>query len=147
MAATLAQIDRFRRFSRFYTALLGLLDDRLLHSPLSLAQARIVYEVGHAPGGTAGELGRTLGMDRGQLSRMLAGLERRGLLRRSPHPGDRRARCLGLTPAGRELLHELERRSREQVAGLLAGLDPVQRQRLDAAMADIEELLSPSPAA
>lgn len=146
MAATLAQIDRFRRFSRFYTALLGLLDDRLLHSPLSLAQARIVYEVGHAPGGTAGELGRALGMDRGQLSRTLAGLERRGLLHRIPHPGDRRARCLGLTPAGQELLDDLERRSREQVAGILAGLDHEQRKRLDRAMADIEALLSP-PAA
>ncbi|MEW5772229.1 MAG: MarR family winged helix-turn-helix transcriptional regulator [Thermodesulfobacteriota bacterium] len=146
MAPTTAQIDRFRRFSRFYTALLGLLDDRLLHSPASLAQGRILFEVGVEPDCTARDLGRRLDMDRGQLSRTLSGLERQGWLSRAPHPGDRRARRLRLTPAGRLLLTELERRSRDQVAGILAGLDNEQRERLDRAMADIEDLLSP-PAA
>jgi len=139
-------IDRFRHFSRFYTALLGLLDDRLLHGPLSLPQARILFEVGTRPDCVAVELMRLLGMDRGQLSRTLSGMERHGLLRRTPHPTDRRSRSLRLTEAGLELLAELQLRSAEQVAGLLARLDPAQQERLIRAMTEIEALLSP-PAA
>ena len=139
-------IARFRHFSRFYTALLGLLDDRLLHSPLILAQCRLLFEIGSRPDCTAGELGRTLGMDRGQLSRTLGGLERKGLLLRAPHPVDRRALRLRLTQSGCELLAVLDRRSGEQVADLLAGLAPEQRDRLCRAMAEIESLLSPPPA-
>lgn len=138
-------IGRFRRFSRFYTALIGLLDQRLLHSPLSLAEGRILYETGVRPECTAGELGRLLGMDRGQMSRTLSSLERKDLVRRAPHPRDRRARCLRLTPSGRDLLDELERRSEAQAAKLLDALDPARRERLAQAMADIEAILSAHP--
>jgi DNA-binding MarR family transcriptional regulator len=127
MPAKTDPIARFRHFSRFYTALLGLLDDKLLHSPMSLAQGRLLFEIGARPDCTAGEMGRALGMDRGQLSRTLAGLERTGLLVRVPHPGTAAPAACASHPAGIRVMATLERRSASSVASLLTGLDQEQR--------------------
>ena len=60
---------------------------------------------------TVGELSRTLGVTQPGVTRMSAALERAGLVRSGEAEGDRRARVLTLTPAGRRLLADLERRT------------------------------------
>jgi MarR family transcriptional repressor of emrRAB len=50
------------------------------------------------------DLSATLGATRTQVTRLLDGLEGKGLARRLPHDADRRSLQLGLTPAGRDLL-------------------------------------------
>ncbi|HEU5154854.1 MAG TPA: MarR family transcriptional regulator, partial [Gemmatimonadales bacterium] len=91
------RIEAIRRFNRFYTRRIGVLNQGLLDSPFSLAEVRLMYELASRESSTPTELGRALEIDAGYLSRLLRGLERRGLIVRLPSPGDRRQRRLRLT--------------------------------------------------
>ena len=148
-AAPAETIAAVRRFSRFYTRRIGLLQDGLLDSPFSLAEGRVLYELGQGDGITAVALAAELGLDQGYLSRLLRGLEQRGLLRRAPSEADRRASLLTLTPAGRDAFAALDAGSRAQIGALLGPLSAPERTRLAAALREAEALLggeAPVPA-
>lgn len=135
------EINAVRQFNRAYTRRIGLLDRGLLQSEFSLVEARILYELAHRQSTTAAELADFLALDPGYLSRLLAGLARRGLIGRKPSPEDRRAAMLELTPAGSAAFAELDQRSRAQVGEMLETLSDARRRDLVGAMATIERLL------
>ena len=143
------QIDTVRRFSRFYTRRIGVLRRRLYDSPFSLAESRVLYELGTRHEPTAKELGSALGLDAGYLSRMLTSFERRGLVVRSRAESDGRSNVLSLTPVGEAAFERLEDRSREEVGDLLLAVPEDDRQRLTQSMRTVERILAsePSPAA
>ncbi|MBW6494944.1 MAG: MarR family transcriptional regulator, partial [Burkholderiaceae bacterium] len=100
------RIAAVRRFNRFHTRLVGALGEHLLASKYSLAQVRVLYEIAYASGGkppSAAQLGRTLGLDAGYLSRLLSGLEQAGLVKREPAPGNARRLTLHLSATGRKV--------------------------------------------
>jgi len=134
-------VGALRAFNRFYTRRIGVLHERLLATRFSLGESRLLYELAHSPGITAAALGRELGLDTGYLSRLLAGLRERGLVKSQPSADDRRQTLLTLTAAGRRAFAPLDKRSREQVETLLAPLNSAQQQELLAAAARIETLL------
>lgn len=141
-------IGAVRRFSRFYTHRIGLLQDGLLDLPYSLAEARVIYELAQRGTATAAELAMALALDAGYLSRILRGFDRRGLLQREPSASDRRQTRLSLTAAGQEAFAALDAASQAQIATLLAGLSGPAQGRLIAALQEAEALLEPSrPAA
>ncbi len=133
-----------RRFNRFYTRQLGLLDEGLLHSQFSLTEVRVMYEVAHHAGITATELREILALDAGYLSRILRGLRRQGLVTARAPAADRRRRQLSLTERGRRTFDELDARSTEEVDAMLARLSGAERRELVAAMHGIEHLLGKS---
>ncbi|HET9017943.1 MAG TPA: hypothetical protein VFN46_00050, partial [Acetobacteraceae bacterium] len=61
-------IAAVRRFSRFYTRRIGLLQDGLLDLPFSLAAARVIHELAQREAATAAELAAALALDAGYLS-------------------------------------------------------------------------------
>ena len=139
------RIAALRRFNRFYTQRIGVLQEGLLDSPYSLAQVRVLYELAHpepadeAP--TASELSATLGLDEGYLSRIVHGFETAGMLTRRPSAADARRQLLALTRKGRAAFAPLDRRSHDQVGALLDTLGRGDQRRLVAASAAIERLL------
>ncbi len=135
------RIAAVRRFSRFYTRVIGALNDGLLDSSFSLAEARVLYELAQRSDVTATELGRELELDPGYLSRILQRFERDGLLARAPSPIDRRQSLLSLTGAGHEAFAPLDARSREEIGALLAPLAEPAQATVVAAMGRIESLL------
>lgn len=142
------RIGAMRRFNRFHTRLVGALDEQLLESGYSLPQARLVYELastdGEAP--TAADLGQRLGMDAGYLSRLIKGLEKDGLLTRTPSPANAKKLLLTLTGDGRALAGRLNEASAGEVADLLSPLNDTEQDALVGAMARIERLLGDAPA-
>nr|MBA3474033.1 MarR family transcriptional regulator [Rubrobacter sp.] len=110
------RVDAVRRFNRFFTRRIGVLREGLLHSPYSLAEARILFEIAHRDLAlTASDLSRELGLDPGYLSRMLARLEQQGFVEKVRSETDARRRFLSLTPEGKEAFSSLDARSREEV--------------------------------
>ncbi|WP_051261227.1 bifunctional helix-turn-helix transcriptional regulator/GNAT family N-acetyltransferase [Desulfovibrio inopinatus] len=134
-------IKEFRSFNRFYTQFVGLLNKRLLESPLSLAEGRVLYEIGATPTSSAADLSQLLGMDKGQLSRILAGLRKRELIERQTGPGGRTPLPLALTPDGEKLLHDLNQMADAQAHHLLRHLDHPDLQRLQEAIQTMRSVL------
>jgi len=137
--------DAVRRFNRFYTRRIDVLREGYLGSPFSLAEARLVYDIGAAEGLTATALGRDLGIDLGYLSRLLRGLKRRGVVQSRPAPRDARQALLSLTAKGRRSWAALDARSRSNTSAMLAPLGPKGRDQLIGALRVAENLLNENP--
>jgi DNA-binding MarR family transcriptional regulator/GNAT superfamily N-acetyltransferase len=130
-----------RHFNRFYTRQIGLLDRSLLGSGRSLTEARVLYELAHSDHLTASDFVSKFGIDGGYLSRLLSGFEKEGLLEKRPSATDRRVSHLVLTEKGHAAFAMLDRLSQAAAEGLLHPLPEPQRQRLLAAMSEIETVL------
>ena len=139
-------VDAVRGFNRAYTRRFGLLDQQHLGSDFSLGEVRVLYELAHRDGLSAAGLARSLELDPGHLSRMLAGLRRGGLVRRERSSQDRRASVLGLTPAGRRAFDRLDRKATVQVSALLRAFPDGQRAELVEGLTGIRRLLEPREA-
>jgi DNA-binding MarR family transcriptional regulator/N-acetylglutamate synthase-like GNAT family acetyltransferase len=133
-----------RRFNRFYTRQIGLLQEGLLDTPFSLTEARVLYELAHRDKSTAADIGSELGLDAGYLSRILENFEKRKLVEKTPSEIDRRQSFLTLTKQGRKIFAPLEARSKAQVAAMLATLPEGGRRRLIGAMETVQGLLEKS---
>jgi DNA-binding MarR family transcriptional regulator/L-amino acid N-acyltransferase YncA len=139
--ATIERTQAVRRFTRFYTRRLGVLGETLLGSDLTLAEARVLFELATRPAPTAGAIADELGLDPGYLSRILRRFAERGLVVRRRSRADARRQEIALTERGRAAFAPLDEGSRAQVSALLARLSEADQHRLVAAMGTIEALL------
>jgi len=134
------QIRVVRRFNRVVTQRAGALEDSYLRLGRPLGEARIIYETG--PAGADVSLLRTrLGLDSGYLSRLLRSLEAQGLLRVGGGARDGRSRRARLTGQGKAEFAKYDALSDQLASSMLARLDETQRERLVAAMTEVERLL------
>src|SRR5260370_12838449 len=117
------RIGTIRQFNRFFTREIGVLREGLLHSPYSLTEARILFEIAHHDKLTASDLCRELGLDPGYLSRILARLEQQRLIERVRSESDGRQRILHLTAEGHKACATLDQRSRDEMSECLTALD------------------------
>jgi DNA-binding MarR family transcriptional regulator/GNAT superfamily N-acetyltransferase len=140
---TAEDVCAFRQFNRFYTRLIGTLDEGLLATRFSLPEARVIYELATRPDPNAKEIAGALTMDPGYLSRLLAKLEALDLLKRKVSRQDNRRADLALTSKGRAAFATLNKLSENQAGAILDTLAPSNQTRLIAAMKTIEALLEP----
>jgi DNA-binding MarR family transcriptional regulator/GNAT superfamily N-acetyltransferase len=136
-----ACVEGIRRFNRFYTRRIGVLQEHLLDSSLSLTEARVLYELARRDGVTATEVGGELGLDPGYLSRILRGFRKRGWIERKAAKEDGRRQLLWLTRPGRAAFEPLNARSNAQVRELLAPVSAASQAQLLRAMESIEHAL------
>lgn len=134
-------IEQVRSFNRLVTQSIGALEDRYLSRRLPLGEARLLWEIGEA-GRDVRDLRARLGLDSGYLSRLLRSLEQAGLVVVHPSADDRRVRTARLTARGRGERELLDERSDELASSLLEPLSESQRERLVAAMGEVERLLT-----
>ncbi|WP_050421992.1 bifunctional helix-turn-helix transcriptional regulator/GNAT family N-acetyltransferase [Bradyrhizobium tropiciagri] len=139
-----SQVAAVRGFSRFYTRKLGIIEPKLLHSPFTLQEARIIYELAHRDHCIATDLVRDLDLDAGFVSRTLAALQRRQIVTRKPSKADKRVNEVALTAKGRATAADLDTRSRDEVAALLMQIDSNHRAAVVHAMSTIEQALEPT---
>jgi DNA-binding MarR family transcriptional regulator/GNAT superfamily N-acetyltransferase len=134
-------VETVRHFNRFYTRRIGVLQEGLLKSPFSLAEARVLYELAHRENPAASALARDLGLDAGYLSRILKSFEKQGLVRRARSESDGRQSILSLTAKGRRTFATLDAQSSDEVRAMAAKLTPADCEKLAGAMQTIERLL------
>jgi DNA-binding MarR family transcriptional regulator len=133
-------VNQVRRFNRVVTERVGALNDHFLGRARPLGEARLLWEIG-LDGCELRLLRSRLGLDSGYLSRLLRSLEAAGLVKVSASRADRRIRVARLTAAGRRERATLDERSDELARSLLEPLSSKQRERLVAAMREVERLL------
>lgn len=116
-------IDHPRNVPRLIThvrvAVMDALDRELAPYDISAAQMVVLALVANGEADSAASLCKGISYDPGAMTRMLDRLEQKGLIRRRPHPEDRRTMNLELTGEGRALYPRL-----------VATKDAVQRQFL-----------------
>jgi len=139
-----ARIAAVRRFSRFYTRQLGLLQESLVHTRFSLTEARVLYELAHRDTVTASELAADLDLDHGYLSRILRRFGEDGLLAKKRAPDDGRQSLIAITAKGRKAFAPLNKGSHDQVAAMLEKLGAAEQARVVGAMNTVETLLGAS---
>jgi DNA-binding MarR family transcriptional regulator/ribosomal protein S18 acetylase RimI-like enzyme len=136
-----AQIDAVRRYNRFYTRKIGVLDEGFLKSPFSLTETRVLYELAQRGETTATRMGEELGLNAGYLSRILRRFQERRLVESKRSEKDGRQSLLSLTPKGRAAFARLDQESKRQVGAMLEPLSEADRRALVGAMEGIERLL------
>jgi len=134
-------LSTFRRFNRFYTALIGTLSRGYLGTPYSLQEARVIFEVATNPGCTAKDIQLHAGFDQGYLSRLVERLTRTRLIRRTKSPDDGRAQNLFLTSGGKRAFKLLNQRADKQARQLTTHLNGNQVVQLQKSLTVVQRLL------
>lgn len=129
-----------RAFNRFYTRFAGALDAHYMESELSLAEARLLYEIANRETVLAIDLQAELGLDAGYVSRILRRFQAKGWIERG-RGEDARRRPISLTEAGRACFEALNARTRAETAARLEGLGGGERDTLVAALETVTGLL------
>jgi DNA-binding MarR family transcriptional regulator/GNAT superfamily N-acetyltransferase len=129
----------FRCFNRVYTRFLGTLSEGFLRTEYSLAEGRVIYELAtRKPAPQATEIGETLELDAGYLSRILTKFEKAGLVTRKTSRKDSRAADLQLTARGRAVFRILDKRAEQQAREFLTALPPARRVEWSRAVGTME---------
>ena len=118
---------------------------------VSSSEARALIELVSARGIAQGELAAVLGLDKSTVSRLAAGLERKGWISRGRDEGNQRYVRLYLTPQGGDVAARVWRAWQSRQARILAALSPDERAGLAAGLGGLvrglaaEGLLSEPP--
>ena len=105
-----------RLINRVRVALIEALDRELAPFDITAPQLIVLASVANGEADSAAGLCKTISYDPGAMTRMIDRLEQKGLVRRVPHPEDRRATNLELTVAGKALFPQLLA-AKERVSG------------------------------
>jgi DNA-binding MarR family transcriptional regulator/GNAT superfamily N-acetyltransferase len=140
------RVAAVRAFNRFYTRRIGVLRDGLHDTPHGLTESRVIYELAQRNATEVPDLRAQLGIDGGYLSRLLARLERDGLIVRERSIWDQRRQLARLTDEGAAAFATLDARATEEVGSLLEALPEDEQRRVVGAMGEIRDAFEPAGA-
>jgi DNA-binding MarR family transcriptional regulator/GNAT superfamily N-acetyltransferase len=135
------QVEQVRRFNRIVSRRIGALDESYLARGRPLGEARVIVEIGTAGRIDLRVLREKLRLDSGYLSRLLRALEAQNLVAVRKRADDGRVRHATLTKAGRIEFKAYDRLSDRVACSILEPLNAARRERLIAAMHEVERLL------
>ena len=133
--------NRIRSFNRFYTDIIGLLDQHFLDSPFSLTEGRVLYEICNTEDCTAKGIRENIFIDEGYLSRILDSFAKGGLIRKTPSSKDGRQRIIVPTQKGKSEFERLNDNSNLLISRLVEKLSENEREDLVRKMDEIRLLL------
>ena len=134
-------IEKIRAFNRYYTVWLDVMSKDYLGTEFSWPASRVLFEIFLFPEISAAKLCEHLNMDKSYVSRILAKLERNGLIARELVPGTKGMKKISLTETGQRKAEQIDQRGSEQIAQKLGALDEETCSRLCEGMALIEKIL------
>ena len=141
MRSTQELIDRIRGFNRFYTNIIGLLDQHFLDSPFSLTEGRVLYEICNAEDCSAKKIRENIVVDEGYLSRILDNFVKRGLIKKTRSQTDGRLWMIVPTEKGKREFVSLSDNSNELISRLIEKLSEQEQADLLNKMEGIRALL------
>jgi len=142
MTQTHELIEKVRSFNRFYTNIIGLLDQHFLDTPFSLTEGRVLYEIRHTEECSAKKIRENITIDEGYLSRIIDKFIKNGLITKAPSPKDRRLHIILLTKRGQDEFSKLNENSNRLISQITEKLSENEREELIGMMEGIHELLS-----
>jgi len=134
-------IDKIRSFNRFYTNIIGLLDQHFLDSPFSLTEGRVLYEICNTEDCSAKKIRESIVIDEGYLSRILDSFSKRGFIKKTPSPTDRRLQIILPTEKGKRKFLHLNDNSNKLISRMIEKLSKEEREELVNMTDRIRELL------
>jgi DNA-binding MarR family transcriptional regulator len=134
-------IDRIRSFNRFYTNIIGLLDQHFLDSSFSLTEGRVLFEICNTEECSAKKIRENIVIDEGYLSRILDNFAKRGLIRKTRSATDGRLRIIVPTQKGKTEFANLNANSNSLISQLIEKLSKEEREDLLNKMEGIRVLL------
>ena len=135
-------IKEIRVFNRFYTTIIGLLDNHILNSKYSLPEVRVMFELYNNPDLTASDIISIIGIDKGYLSRILGKLEKYKLIKKNVFASDKRAVTLHLTKSGEIEFEKLNAASESQIREIFRHLTDADIEKVVQNMREIQTLLA-----
>ena len=135
-------VDKIRSFNRFYTNIIGLLDQHFLDTPFSLTEGRVLYEISNTELCTAKKIRSKVDIDEGYLSRIIDKFIQKGLVKKTPAQEDRRLHIIVLTDKGRMEFSKLNDNSNRSVHQVIRNLSDQECAELVAMMERIQVLLT-----
>jgi DNA-binding MarR family transcriptional regulator len=143
MAQNQKNIDKIRSFNRFYTNIIGLLDQHFLDTPFSLTEGRVLYEISQMEECSAKKIRQHVSIDEGYLSRIIDKFIKNGLITKTPSVQDRRLYIIELTKRGREEFSKMNENSNQLIGQITEKLSGQENAELVQMMERIQELLQP----
>ena len=134
-------IDKVRRFNRFYTNIIGLLDQQFLDSPFSLTEGRVLYEICNTRDCSAKKIRESILIDEGYLSRILDTFVKRNLIKKTRSPEDGRLWIILPTEKGKREFASLNESSNRLISHMVETLSEEERADLLNKMEGIRTLL------
>jgi DNA-binding MarR family transcriptional regulator len=112
-------------------------NEALARFDLSLRTFAVLAMIGDGAARSQLEIAQAVGLDKTTLVATIDDLERRALVRRTPDPGDRRARIVAITDEGREILEQASDVVRETEGRIFADMSCEDAQRIKAALTSL----------
>ncbi len=135
-------IEQIRKFNRFYTPLIGILDRNYLDSGYSVTENRILFELFAHEKLSAKYLCELLLLDKGYISRVITGFEKKKMIEKNKSETDGRSQDISLTAYGREEAHRVIGITNQKIFELVKTLSDDDCKQICNAMRCIEEKLS-----
>ncbi len=122
-------ISQIREFNRFYTVLLGFLNQDYLSSGYSVTETRMLFEIYRNQPISASTLIAMLHLDKSYISRLIRAFERKNLVTRQLSSSNARLRVIELTSHGREEVDRLISITNQSIEDLI---EPLSRKQCHA---------------
>lgn len=141
MAQKQESIEKIRRFNRFYTNVIGLLDQHFLDTQFSLTEGRVLYEISQMEKCSARKIMENITIDEGYLSRIIHKFTKQGLVKKTPAAKDKRLHMIVLTEKGHREFQKLNNNSNKSISQMVEKLSEEESAELVGMMERIQELL------
>jgi len=135
-------INKIRKFNRFYTNILGLLDKDFLESRFTLTEVRVLFEIYYNNNCTAKNIREKIDIDEGYLSRIIDRFVNHQLIKKNRSLEDGRIKFLVLTEKGKTEFLKLNSRSQNAISEMISNLSDEELNNLTKMMENIENILS-----
>ena len=135
-------IAKIRGFNRFYTNIIGLLDQHFLNTPFSLTEGRVLYEISRMEEPSAKKIRENIAIDEGYLSRIIDKFMKKGIITKTPFRGDLRLHIIHLTEKGQAEFSKLNENQNRLIAQIPETLSEQEKAELVQMMERIQDLLT-----